>query len=349
MSKLKIEKMIVHRILRNETGPDLFASDFSSILSIPPPETRELIEKRLVEAIGTQSKSIEMKFNQTGPDSAFVLFQKMFTDTDEYFIENSQKLTSKLEKCQKRKDIKNSIILIIHAKFSSVGLRDSLIFIKAETDDSLQVVESNDRTAMELKLINNTFLGQEQKLYKVAQVSTLTPGSTLTSAYDVLLFDRNMTYYYSENIAKYFYDWFLGCEPKEDIKKMTIDFYNVSKEAISILSLDIEERIALFTGLNSYIYSPGKTLLDSSEFASMYIRSPEKQDEFTRIMNQHGFNRSIVKCQETASKITKKRFIKFENNLILSGPRESFEKDIKISFVDGKTTLVINSIVDEQK
>jgi len=339
----KLNKVIIHKLFKKK-GESNFSPEFSDDIVGMSNEAMELIQERMVDALGKNSKSIEVVFINEEINHAADLVKKLFTQNTKEFIRISKELVNKLSNVQKSGAIKNSAILVFLGKFG-IYQNECVIFLKAESDTSVQLVKEVSEEKFALSIVENSLLGSEQKLYKIAIVEKC------NEDYEVVLFDKNLDYYSSTGAAKYFYHDFLECDVKDTSKISTTQFFNLTSQFISNMSISDDRKYTLQNALSAYLGSPGIAIVEVREFANTYFSENENRDSYTGFMEKNDYIRGFRKDLETATRLTKKRVLKYSNGLSLIGSTLAIQQNVKVIWdkESGMTKTVILGELVSQK
>lgn len=339
----KLNKVIIHKLFKNK-GESNFSPEFSDDIVNMSIDAMELIQERMVDALGKNSKSIEVAFVDEDTNKAADLVKRLFTHNTNEFIRVSRSLISKLSNVQTSGAIKNSAILVFSGKFGTYQ-NECVIILKAESDTSVQLVKEKSEEKFALSIVENSLLGSEQKLYKIVIVEKCDDG------YEVVLFDKNLDYFSSTGAARYFYHDFLECDVKDTSKILTKQFFALTSQFISSMTISDDRKYALQNALSSYLGSPGIAIVEAREFANSYFSENENRDSYTEFMEKNEYTRGFKKDLDTATKLTKKRVLKYSNGLSLTGSAQAIAQNVKVvnDAVTGKTQTLISGELVSQK
>lgn len=116
---LNIEKICIHQIFqRNHDGSKKTPEKSSDFVNFSP-SAMETFKQRVIDALGSQSKAIEMMIvNQAATDTPS-LFTSLKTALDNEFINISYKIADNLAEAQKRKNLQGGIVVVFRGTFGS--------------------------------------------------------------------------------------------------------------------------------------------------------------------------------------------------------------------------------------
>jgi len=143
----------------------------------------------------------------------------------------------------------------------------------------------------------------------------------------------------SEGGAKYFLD-FLDCIYKYDSQQQTKDFYLITKEFVKtrIPKLD---RIEYLEKLNSYIRI--SEVISLQKFLELIPEKDKLRQDLETLYQSKGIENLFENDSDLIkNKVKQMRFV-FENGIVFSGDSETISEDVKITAIDGETTIKVKS------
>ena len=343
LENLAIERLVIHEIYKREsTGsvPPLLNEEMTRL----EPRGFAELQKRITEAVGNDSHSIEMEFFQTDEGTVYshivpFLYSKK---NDDDFIAMSHRLTNKLVQCQTTKIIPGGIVLVLQGTTGESCLK-YICIIKADKISGFSISTADKATIMHY--LNNLLLTEQQKLYKVALLVRKSADETgPPSPDDVLvnIFDSNNQKASSDASANYFYELFLGCTFQRKNDVLTRDFYNHTKDFITKKSnLNGEQKVEAMSAL--YVYLKVRTMptISVNEFAREYLPTAIMMDSYKAYMtSQKVPTTDIRRDLSMITKKLKRRRIRFTNFVEISAPVDDFKENIQIVSSDENGTMV---------
>lgn len=360
---LTIQKLVLHEIFKGGTGVNYKPPKYNSKLATLTLEERHVLEQRVLQSLSKTSSSIETDIRNPLHNNAFLNVidylkfahpQKAVSDLDKdsKFLDISKLLTNHLSLSYTRPNVPGGIVIIFTGR---IGIRSNryLAIIKAEKQDGFTMEENNSEMVM--RLINDLFLTQNQKLYKIAiyieqeerKYDNLL--QDINNNFNTYLYDKNVSAYSTNQLADYFYHTFLDWEIKHTNKQFTNQFYEESNSFINKANLSDEEKVNFTTALYSYLMLNRSATINAYEFATTYLPD-EFADEYINHMTTQGIpTRDIVKDISGLQKKLKKRNVYFSSNVKISAPFKDFDEIIKISNDEaGITTINIKGSIIKQ-
>jgi hypothetical protein len=334
----KIERIITHEVFQRNESREIIPPIMSEQLTFLDDDGKDELAVRIVEAVGKDSKSIEMDIVKTGSNSVNDYVNQIFTHAnDSTFIEMSKNITLSLAEAQTSRNFPGGILVVINGTTSLNGNK-YIAIIKAELQGGFQ--KRSDKT---IAYVKDLLLTPQQKLYKI--------GIFLESKnykHRAFVYDFNMSKSQENGMAAYFYEQFLGCTISHTDKYLTNMFYHETKNFIDKSGhYNDEEVFDLHTHLYSYLKSDIGTV-SVTEFSNLYISDTKKKDSFNNYMqNKIGedvFSRSISKDISDIKTKLRIRKVTFSNNVKISAPSDEFENNVQIIDEFEREGRVITSI-----
>ena len=360
---LKIKKLVLHEIFQGGNDDTRKSPKFNSKLANLTKDEISVLEQRVLLSLSKTSSSIETDIHNPLYNSAFLKVIDYFKtayiksntsaqDKDNKFLEISKHLTNDLSKACTRPVIPGGVVIIFTGR---TGIKNNRYFaiIKAEKQDGFTMEENNSEMVM--KLINDLFLTQNQKLYKIAIYIEKEEREYTNLPLDIndnfitYLYDKNVSASSTSQLADYFYHAFLDWEIKQDNKQYTTQFYDETLKFINATNLTDEEKVQYATALHTYLLLDKTNTLNVYDFASTYLPDDFIDDYINHISSQGIPTRNIVKDTSMLSSKLKKRNMYFSSQVKISAPSKDFNDIIKISNEEpGVTTIKIKGNIIRQ-
>lgn len=197
LSSLKIasiDRIIAHEIHAKTEDKDAFAKTNSALLKFKKPE-KEILIKRILEALTNTTKTFQLDYEDKSADSVFTLMTKIKKQTDKEFIASSVSLADDLADAHFRTKIPGGYCLIGNGVTSTNKF--FFFVIKAELQEVFNVHNN------ELTLIKDVFLSPAKDFYKIGFF--LESGSSFIP----FMYDDQFSLQ-KKDLTEYFYGTFLG-------------------------------------------------------------------------------------------------------------------------------------------
>lgn len=350
---LTIERIIVHRVY--DRGPDKARRDpkvSSNIIRLGQ-EALDALQLRLQKALGSKSHGIEMSIHETTPPSFFQVAASMMGATELEFVEASKILALSLHKSQLTTSSPGGMLAIIGGRLGT-GAKPFIGVIKAEPQDGFKANESDDQVDMEY--IAELVLTGTQRLYKIGLLTELVSASAVGGQYSAanfraFLFDHLMTATETRAAAAFFYRIFLGMDIQASAKKLTQDFFELTRTFIDTSRLESEKKFELHEALRSEMRSQEATL-SVATFAVRHLPDTARQ-EYEGFMQTRGFPQNSVSKDNDyiKTKLRRRRRFVFSNGIFISTPPERTEEYMQIedSGEEGVSLIRIKGVLQGQE
>jgi hypothetical protein len=322
-----INRIITHEIFQRNEDREVVAPVISAALTVLDEDGTDELSTRIVEAIGKDSKSVEMDIAITTPGSVYSHVKNIINDlSDAVFIEMSRNIAMNLAQAQTARNLPGGVLVIMDGSTGATNNK-YIAVIKAELQGGFQKAANNT-----IGYVRDLLLTPQQKLYKIGIfLESLGSNDNNIRAF---VYDYNMSRSQEHGIAVYFYDSFLGCTISHTDKYFTNRFYYETKNFIDNEgAFTDDEMFDLHTHLYSYLKSETATL-NITEFSNQYISEPIKRDLYNNhmqiVVGEDGLNRSITKDISDIKTKLRMRKVTFSNRVKISAPSDAFDSNVRI-------------------
>lgn len=346
-SNIFIERIVIHEIFRRDENRKIITPRYGDSLSELGEDGIDVLEERIINAIGKDSRCMEMEIEKIESTSCAAIVSNLLDLDDKAYIEKSKKIADKLADAQTSMKIPGGVVVVIQGTCGSEETKRFICIIKAEIHSGFTRNEEYILT-----YLSDLLLTPQQKLYKIAVFLEKDDNSNdkLDEKFNLVIYDQNMKKSDTNEAATYFYQTFLGSKFKRNSKIKTRDFYDFTKKHINSLNISDEDKFSLNMALYSYIKTPNESI-SVDEFATTYLNE-NLIDDYKIYMNNNNIPEICFK-KNTAyidSKL-KQRRIKFTNEISVSGPANEFNEKIiiKESEDENITILEIRGKIREQQ
>lgn len=328
---LTISRIIVHEVVLSSVLEQGREPVMSQALAPMDENGRILVARRLADALGTESHSIEVDIEEEDEGSAFQLATALLDVSDEQFVTLSRALAIKLSKAQTIGSIKSGVAVVIQAEAGPTASRHRLaVIIKAESDSAF--VKRNVNEGVLLEFVKEMVFGAQQKLFKIAALAEMKSGTCPRRAreFEVLVYDHQMNIKGEGTAAQYFYARFLGATMVASTPQLNKRFFDATSEFISRSNRTREEKWALRGDLISYFRSR-EGMISGRDFADRYIPDVAERRAYASALRDADVpNRNIEKDTRFFANQLKQRRLTFSNRVNLTAPAEGFSQAVQI-------------------
>ena len=333
---LVINRIIIHEVFKRSDDRTIVPPNYGNALVVLDQSALDALRDRVISAMGSASRSMEMSIVHTDDSSAVAIARDLVDADDELFISRSRAVADKLTNAQSRRDIPGGILVVFTGSVGHPAKR-VLGLIKAETHNGFtrQVGTSGSPT---LKFLTDLILTPQTKLYKIGAFIEFDPDvtSSLSDGWKAIIYDDLMTASNRLGAAQYFYEGFLGCAFPETSARLTKTFHDLTKSFIRGLDIPEENKSDLHNALVTYLKVDQSATVEVSAFAQTYLPDPELRDAYAQFMLDKEFPQNAVPkdLTDVAGEL-KHRKIYFTNDIKLIAPADKFEKLVRMRVIDG--------------
>ncbi|MBX7141262.1 MAG: nucleoid-associated protein [Chitinophagales bacterium] len=273
LSSLKIasiDRIIAHEIHAKTEDKDAFAKTNSALLKFKKPE-KEILIKRILEALTNTTKTFQLDYEDKSADSVFTLMTKIKKQTDKEFIASSVSLADDLADAHFRTKIPGGYCLIGNGVTSTNKF--FFFVIKAELQEVFNVHNN------ELTLIKDVFLSPAKDFYKIGFF--LESGSSFIP----FMYDDQFSLQ-KKDLTEYFYGTFLGLTTDKNDRLKAKNFYEDTKNFIETNVDEVHDRIGLLKALNVLYREDTSGLISAREFSDNYFEGDLKTKYEKKIVEE---------------------------------------------------------------
>ncbi|ENY8013135.1 nucleoid-associated protein [Vibrio fluvialis] len=343
LTHLEIDKICIHQIFKRNPNGTKKTPERSSELVKFDAVAMETFKQRVIDALGSQSKAVDMKIIEQDADKAPSLFTSLRSVTDSDFIDTSYVLADKLADAQKRKGLLGGIVVVFKGSFGSTDIakRKSIVgVIKADIYSAYQKIENKLTHEISLKYVKEALLTPSTKLFKTAAFAEKCPKSGDTGAADlndkwvVAVSDYQISQADGKAAAQYFYETFLGCGYPESSARNTQKFYEAVKTFIKGLEISNEEKYELNNALTCYLKLDKSGIISPDQFANTYFDPDTADDLLSHLTDSDVPTTSFTKDTQHLDTKLKTQKISFGQSIRLLAPAEILKDKVLMESVE---------------
>ncbi len=340
---LTIERVIVHRIYARGPDKQLKEPKLSSKVINLEQAALDALQIRITEALGNKSHGLEMTIKEVGDGSFFQIAASMIHASENIFVVHTKTLANGLNKAQLNTTAPGGMLAIISGRVGA----DSMPFvaaIKAEPQDGFKADEKEDQVDMEY--IAELLLTNTQRLYKIGFLTELASKPADEDGYHAgnyraFLFDHLMTATETRSAAMYFYRGFLGMDTQASSKKLTQDFFELTRNFIDTSPIADDHKFELHESLRSELRSQEATI-SVSTFGVKHFQN-DMRKKYEAFMQGKGFPQNAIN-KDTGyihAKLRRRRKYVFTNGVAISTPPEKTANYLEIDPCDNAGVTVV--------
>lgn len=328
--------MILHEVFQRKDDKRPIPPRYGGQLLQLPVEAIDDFKSRVIDALGNNSKSMEMTITDGSAGSVPEIAFRLIKATDAQFVQQSQAIADQLAAKQFARTLPGGIVVVFSGTVGSPS-RPFLGIIKAETQSGF--LREVKRGALDAAYLKDLFLTPAAKLYKIGIFVHSDPSAdakAFPSGWKAFVFDSHMSSANRDGAAQYFYEAFLCCVIPQNSSFLTKMFFDHTKSFIKELDLPQEKRADLMTGLYTYLKIDNTPTLSVNSFAKKFL-SADTADAFEAFMKQKKFPTNAIQKDITdlQGQLRLRKMV-FSNSIKFTAPPEAFNDMITVETIDGK-------------
>lgn len=339
--ELKIEKIAIHQIFKRGLDGEKIAPLKSNELIRFSPPALETFKQRVINALGSQSKAVEMVIVNQGTNDVAPMIRSLSVANDREFLELSFDIANKLADAQKKKMLPGGIVVTFKGSVGPSDSRKKLIGImKAEIHSAYQKTQNEVTHEISLEYVEEALLTPSTKLFKTVGYIEKSnsnddgAGVDLNTNWGVQISDSQISQTDGKAAAQYFYADFLGCGYPDSSARRTKAFYDATCSFIDSMEIPAENKNELRNTLVSYLKLENSGTVSAVEFSERYF-SVETRDLYTEYLEEIGLDAtSFTKDTDHITSKLKMRRLSFSKQIKLSAPSDSFSELVQINTIN---------------
>ncbi len=336
---LNIDKIIIHQVFRrNQDGKvkPLQSHEYT----VFDHSAMTVFKRRVIDALGEGSKAVQMEIVDQCATSVSKLVDSMIDQDQETFAVSSFDIATKLADAQQTRSIPGGIVVVFTGTQGS-SAKKFLGIIKAEVHTGYEKKVHPTTNEISLKFVEELLLTPGTRLYKTVgffeKVDCEETADDLNDKWAVMISDYQISQADGKAAAKYFYEDFLGCGYPKTNARVTKQFYEVTSQFISKLSVTEVEKSHLINALTTYLKADVSNVVSASEFAQTYFNDLATQDAYTGYVKSQGLpTTAFTKDVEHVEGNLNVRKVRFGSNVRITAPSEAFKNLVEIKEIDGE-------------
>lgn len=340
LANLQIEKIIIHQVFAKDSDGKSPSPLQSHELINFDPLALEAFKSRVREALGSDSKAVQMEIIASGASELPTLVDTMIDQDTKTFIVSSFDIALKLAKAQFSKGIPGGIVVVFTGT-QGVPAKRFLGIIKADVYSAYEKIVNKKTGQISLNFVKEVLLTPATKLYKTAgffeNISYNPKKYTLSDRWKVMVSDHQISNSEINAAARYFYRDFLGCGYLKSSARTTKLFFDETKNFISDLEIPSDEKVELMSALTVYLKVQTSATVSTDDFSKTYFYDPKVQDEYGEYMAEKGVPViAFTKDIKHIEKELKTRRIKFGASVSIRASAEALKELVEITSITGE-------------
>lgn len=349
LSNLQIEKFAIHTVPKRTPERTAGKVTYARKVLKLPAAAAATVTARITEALGRSSHSVEVAVVDHSASSFGQLAVQLMHGDDDNFLAVSRDVADKLATAQASRDLAASKLIVATGR-AGLAKKKYLLVIKAEMSDGF--TEDNESG---IEHLTELFLTPTQKLFKMGIISEVVSAPAVAGLYNLAnyaarIFDHLLTGTESRDAAQYFYYNFLGTQPVISDKRLTRDFFELTKSFINSAPISQDDKSDLLDALRVELKSNNQ-IIHISTFAVQHMND-EQQEEYVAFMKANEFpGTAITKDTEFVKlRMRRKQKIKFEHGVEVIAPADKMSELVHVDDENAqKTVLTIYGSIEERE
>lgn len=335
LTNLSIHRLVVSLIHGRSSTDQVVPPVLGKHIEVLDQKAKDALTGRLTDALGHGSKSMDMMFRDRSDSSAHALSLKMLGSDEAEFIACAGQASTMLTNAQYSRRIPGGLLLVFQGSVGS-GNDGCVGFLKAEGQTGFSKQDTADGPV--LTFLQDLYLTPHQKLYKVGLVVATKKSNP--AHLEVRVFDHNVASDEQRVAAKYFYDTFLGCEYVKTSKKLTKDFYDLTRDFIDEHIEDQVERYDYYNALVVELRVSKNQSLSTAKFAEAFMPK-DLVDDYVSYMCDSGVPETDFHKDTSLIKYKlRRRSVSFSSGVKITAPMDGDDGLFKIGEpVEGYTRV----------
>lgn len=350
---MTIKRVVVHTIPSRAADKSYVEPTGGDALVHIDPSVGDMVVERISKSLGHQSHGIQADFFDVGAGSMFQRACSMMDGTDDEFIALARESAQRLAKVQQAKAFATSKLIAMSGTVTA-SERPFVAFIKADMEVALTEGLKGGQAVLEV--MNNLFMTDSQRLYKIGYVARAVSGDGkkageyVQDQHSIHIFDHLMTGTESRKAAFYFYSEFLGSDVAASDRRLTQDFYEKTLKFITDQGFSPSKRIDLIESLRAELRSNTQSV-SVADFAKTHL-STQDGSKYVAYMEKSKFpTHAITKDTEyVKNKLRRRQKINFTTGVQISTPADRVKDLVEITQNDnGTSTVIIKGTVESNE
>jgi hypothetical protein len=190
VENMTVSRLIVHEVFQRRDDKSIVPARYGMHLVTLNAAAMDVFRKRVIDAVGNNSKSMEMAIAQSGDGSAIKAAAEIVPAPDSQFVTLSQRFADMLTNVQTRRDLPGGILVVFQGTIGSPAV-GFIGLIKAETHSGFR----REVTAggIDVAYLQDLFLTPEAKLYKIGMFIQSRVSAKFPSGWHAFVYDSHMT------------------------------------------------------------------------------------------------------------------------------------------------------------
>jgi hypothetical protein len=335
ISELKIERLIVHEVLKQYASEAKEQPRLSEIESPLNENNKHFLRDRIEKTIGS-GRSYQVVFEEDPRSPIPEIIQKLLTKddsepisdlepiSDSHFVSLSKDIAIRLNRVQ---DGKNpaGLVIIIMGTIQDVEVV-GILKLEREEGIRLEQTERKGKLTYDMLHLRDLILTEKTKLFKIG---LFFKDGLEKFGYNGKICDNQLSYSRIREAADFFLISFLGCRLAKDPRAETKEFFINSQRFFEETIEDPILRTTYNLHLLSYVSSEAITI-NAFDFAQLYLKVVHR-DSYTNYLGEKKIRLGdIIRDISLIKNRIRKMRLDFENGISIIGDQDIFREEVKL-------------------
>ena len=337
ISKLYIERVIIHEIMRQKVPDQKELPRYSEIESLIDDEIRIFLKDKVIKTIGG-FRSYDVSFDDDSESPISGIVENLFSFNNSNFIEYSKKIAGYLNGIQSGRSPGGLVTII----FGNINGRGIIGILKLEKQEGVRLEKTliGGKSTYDILHLKDLILTDKAKLFKIGMFFE---NGLEDFGYDGKVCDTQLSNTSSREVAEFFLTAFLGCNFASEPKIETKNFFNMSQQ---FFKEKIDNPIILTKynlHLLSYITNERSTI-SSRQFAQSNLHQNHRDEYINFLKEKEVRIGEIIRDTSLIETKISKMILEFDNGIKIIGNQEGFDENVSLEQMnDGRTKAEIIS------
>ncbi len=346
IENLTITRLVAHEVFTQSEIAEGRKPVLSEALITLDENGKDLVARRVSEALGLESRCLEVELEDSGRGSAFEAAKRLFECTDADFLQISSDLAKKLTAVQNLGSIKSGLLVVFQATAGNFAQPHRMIgIIKAESESAFS--KKAGGKVVSLDFIKDIVFGEQQRLFKIGAFIEHQPHDPARSGRErfpedflIVVYDHMMNIKGEGKPARYFYGSFLGTTITKSATLLNRVFFDTTSDYIrKTRKKGSIERWTLQSHLVSYFRSNEATI-SGRVFAERFLERAERRAYYKALRLANFPRNAVAKDVRAIESQLRTRKLRFTNRVQIVVPADALGKAVTIIATEPEHTDV---------
>jgi hypothetical protein len=187
LDNLTVQRVILHEVYKRRHDGALIPPRYGDQLVLLPQDAMDSFMERVVDALGSESQSMEMEIADAQTGSAVEICFSLLGKPDRAFVSDSRKFADRLANVQVQRNLPGGMLVVFTGTVYAAS-HPFVAVIKAEKQTGFR------ERGTAIQFLRDLFLTPASKLYKIGFFVRVGPDRrSLPDGWKALVYDSHMT------------------------------------------------------------------------------------------------------------------------------------------------------------